>query len=173
MKRTGQKQCWWFLTTLGGILLLLSLLAACGGGTTSTPTKPTAVSTPTSTPTSQVTASPLVGYFVKTITKADIPKDSPVSPGYWMLRFTNDGLYDVRVGGAVITYGTYQVKQNQLTFINDFSCVEFGKSENIPDAGTGTYTWMLKGKMLTLKAVHDTCPDRKLVFPTHPWVKLD
>jgi hypothetical protein len=149
------------------ILLLLSLLAACGSNTTSTPTRPT----PVSTPSSQATASPLVGNYATTITKADAPPELSGNVGPWIITFANNGRYAVYHEAFPISEATYQVKQNQLTIIHDTRCIEIGQSEDIPDAGTATYTWMLEGKMLTLKAVYDTCPDRKLVLSTHPWVK--
>ncbi len=167
-----------FVTASVGLLMLMTLvLVACGGNqktsspTTATPTVP--ARTPTPTATSVVITSPIVGTYAVTITQADIPNDSLAVPGHWMITFTNDGRYTVILEGAPHSVGTYQVKNQQLTIINDSRCIEFGQSEGISDAGTGTYTWMLNGKMLTLKAVTDTCSPRKLVLSTHPWVKQD
>ncbi len=152
------------------ILLLLSLLAACGNNTTSTPTQPT----PVSTPSTQATTSPLVGNYATTITKADIPKTEIQTPevggnlGAWIITFANNGRYVVYHDGIELSEATYQVKQNQLTIIDDTRCIQLVGD---PSGGTATYTWMLNGKMLILKAVHDPCPPRKLVLSTHPWVK--
>lgn len=163
-----------FLTATVGLLMLLSLvLVACGGSqTTSSPT-PTATptSTPTPTPTSVVITSPIIGTYTVTITQADIPQGSLALPGHWTITFMSDGTYAVLLEGAPHSEGSYSVKQNQFTLIKDVRCTEFGQSEGIPDAGTGTYIWALQGNKLTLKAVVDTCSPRKLVFTTHPWVK--
>lgn len=171
MQRTGNKR-WRFVTAFVGLLMLISLvLVACGGNQTTSSSTPTATPTPTPTPTSVAIASPLVGSYATTITQGDIPQGSLAEPGHWMITFADDGRYVVLLESAPHSVGTYQVKQNQLTIMNDARCVAFGQDQGIPDADTGTYTWMLKGKMLTLKAVADTCSPRKLVLSTHPWVK--
>ena len=165
-----------FLTASVALVVLLSfVLGACGSSQTASSPTPTATARPTPTPTRVVIASPLVGDYASTITKADIPKNDPILSlvmlGHWEIIFANDGGYDVFFEGAPHTHGTYQVKQNQLTFTGDSRCIEIGQEFGLSDAGTGTYTWRLEGKMLFLKAVSDTCSPRNLVFSTHPWVK--
>jgi len=92
-----------------------------------------------------------------------------------MITFEKYGLYAVFLEGFAHSAATYKVKQNQVTIINDATCIDFGQSEGTPgiSTGTGTYTWTLNGKILTLKAVYDPCSPRELVLSTHPWVKQD
>jgi WD40 repeat protein len=121
-------------------------------------------------PSIQATTSPLVGNYATTITPDDIPKDYPElsgNVGAWIITFANDGSYAVFSHGQQLTEAMYKVTQNQLTITDNTRCIQlYG-----PNAATGTYTWMLEGKMLTLKAVQDICLDQKLVLSTHPWVK--
>jgi hypothetical protein len=149
MKKGNKRR---FLTATVGLLMFISLvLVACGGSqATSSPT-------PTATP---VITSPIVGTYAVTITQAEA--GTIASPGNFTLTFMRDGTYAVLLEGAPDAAGSYSVKQNQLTLMNDVHC---------SDAGTGTYTWALQGNKLTLTAAVDTCGPRKLVFTTHPWVK--
>ena len=147
MKKGNKRR---FLTATVGLLMFISLvLVACGGSqATSSPTATAAIT------------SPIVGTYSVTITQAEA--GTIASPGSFTLKFMRDGTYAVLLEGAPDAEGSYSVKQNQLTLMNDVHCTY---------AGTGTYTWALQGNMLTLKAAVDTCSPRKLVFTTHPWVK--
>ena len=153
-----------------GILLLASLLAACGGGAASppvsSPTKTGAVSTPT--PTREVITSPIVGSYSTTITKQDIAsmQSSILFIGPYTMSFNDDGTFDLRSfgpnGGS--DTGRYQVSQGELSLTDSICADQY-------NAPTGTYSWVLKGNTLILRAKEDGCPDRKIPLITHPLLR--
>jgi len=162
-----------FLTAFVGLLILIPfVLVGCGGNqTTSSPT-PTATPTPTPTPTSVVITSPIVGTYTVTITQQDVASmpDLAVAVGHWTLTLRNDGVHVFsNADDGDLVHGTYQVSPGQVSFTDLMVCAESYGS----DAATGTYSWTLQGKTLILRAKVDSCPNRKLVLTTHPWVKQD
>src|SRR5579872_1542593 len=134
-----------------GILLLVSLLAACSGGAASppvsSPTKTVPVST--RTPTREVITSPIVGSYSTTITKQDIAsmQSSILFIGPYTMSFNDDGTFDLRSfgpnGGS--DTGRYQVSQDELSLTDSICADQY-------NAPTGTYSWVLKGNTLILRA---------------------
>ena len=147
------------------VLILANLLAACSG-TSSTLTASARATMAASLPRAPVT--PLVGVYTTTITKDDVASSHELNNkvGSWLITFQVGGTYVGLVGYDAPIMGQYTMRQDQVVLKN-LICLQGAG----PGAETGTYTWTLKGNMLTLKVVSDLCPYRKLVATAHPLLK--
>jgi len=147
------------------VLILANLLASCGG-TSSTSTASAGATIAASLPRAPVT--PLVGVYTTTITKDDVASSHGLNNevGTWLITFQVGGTYVGLVGSDTPIMGQYTMRQDQVVLKN-LACLQ----SSGPGAEAGTYTWTLKGKMLTLKVVSDLCPYRKLLATAHPLLK--
>ena len=147
------------------VLILANLLAACSG-TSSILTASARATMAASLPRAPVT--PLVGVYTTTITKDDVASSHGPNGevGTWLITFQVGGTYVGLVGSDAPIMGQYTMTQDQVVLKN-LTCLQSAG----PGAETGTYTWTLKGNMLTLKVVSDLCPYRKLVATAHPLLK--
>jgi hypothetical protein len=147
------------------VLILASLLASCSS-TSSTLTTSAKATMAASLPRAPVT--PLVGVYVTTITKSDVASSREFSSeiGTWLITFQVSGMYVGLLGNDPPIMGQYTMTQDRV-ILKNLACIQSAG----PGAETGTYTWTLKGNMLTLKVVSDLCPYRKLLATAHPLLK--
>ena len=147
------------------VLILANLLASCSS-TSSTLTASARATMAASLPRAPVT--PLVGVYTTTITKHDIASSQELNNevGTWLITFQVSGMYVGLLGNDPPIMGQYTMTQDQV-ILKNLACIQSAG----PAAETGTYTWTLKGNMLTLKVVSDLCPYRKLVATAHPLLK--
>jgi len=111
---------------------------------------------------------PLVGVYATTITKHDVASSQELNyeVGTWLITFQVGGTYVGLLGNDPPIMGQYTMTQD-LVILKNSACIQSAG----PGAETGTYTWTLKGNMLTLKVVSDLCPYRKLLATAHPLLR--
>lgn len=85
--------------------------------------------------------------------------------GTWILAMTGPAFNLIRNKTTAAT-GAVTVSGSKITF-KDL----FGPYRCLGSQATGTYTWKLKGKTLTLKPVKDSCAGRKAVL-SHPFTRI-
>lgn len=102
---------------------------------------------------------------------ADFPKaafTTTTSDGnVWVLKFKNDGKFDVTQNGEDAVEGKYKVSKSQIEFVD-----ETGPLAQ-PDAKTGTYEWEYKDDKLTFDKISDTAEGRSQTLTSGPWDKKD
>lgn len=85
----------------------------------------------------------------------------------WVLKFKNDGKFDVTQNGEDAVEGKYKVSKSQIEFVD-----ETGPLAQ-PDAKTGTYEWEYNDDKLTFDKISDTAEGRSQTLTSGPWDKKD
>src|SRR5262245_5199241 len=102
---------------------------------------------------------------------SDFPKASfttTTSDGnVWVLKFKNDGKFDVTENGEDAVRGIYKVNKAEIEFVD-----ESGPLAQ-PEAKTGTYEWEYKDEQLTFDKISDTAEGRSQTLTSGPWDKKD
>jgi hypothetical protein len=106
------------------------------------------------------------------VSRAPKPDELPI--GVWTLVITNNGGANhnraLGVGPGDTDRVTYRfgVSGNRLVIRCD-------NDQDLPSAGTQTYTWSIREAMLVLKPASPACrhgdPNNSLVLSSHPWVR--
>ncbi len=85
--------------------------------------------------------------------------------GTWRLAIDKPG-FSLTKNGAAAVVGTVQLTGNRVTFRDGAGPLACRGSQR-----SGTYTWRVTGRRLTLGRVHDTCVGRRIVL-AHALMRL-
>ena len=109
--------------------------------------------------------------LINVVTAADFPKaafTTTTSDGnVWVLKFNNDGKFDVTQNGEDAVEGKYKVSKSQIEFVD-----ETGPLAQ-PDAKTGTYEWEYQDEKLTFDKISDNAEGRSQTLTSGPWDKKE
>ena len=109
--------------------------------------------------------------LISIVNASDFPKaafTTTTSDGnVWVLKFQNDGKFDVTQNGEDAVEGKYKVSKTQIEFVH-----ETGPLAE-PDAKTGTYQWEYKDDKLTFDKISDTAEGRSQTLTSGPWDKKE
>jgi len=81
------------------------------------------------------------------------------------LYFGEDGKVTVKMNGNVMVEGKYVIKENRLEVLDQAGPMACTTGQ------TGSYTWKLDGKRLTLKAADDKCEGRVAALGNNEWLR--
>jgi hypothetical protein len=160
------------LLTTAAAVAALSVVSGCGSGSSPTP-----ASGPQHPGLGEQAPAQLAGTFTATFSRhdsADAPKPDELPTGPWTLVIANTGgpnntrALAVGPGDTARVSFRFRVSGNRLVIgCND--------DQELPGAGSQTYTWSISGRMLTLKAASPPCAhggaNNQLIFTSHRWVK--
>jgi hypothetical protein len=109
--------------------------------------------------------------LINVVTASDFPKaafTTTTSDGnVWVLKFNNDGKFDVTQNGEDAVEGKYKVSKSQIEFVD-----ETGPLAQ-PDAKTGTYEWEYQDEKLTFDKISDNAEGRSQTLTSGPWDKKE
>src|SRR5262245_2575509 len=107
--------------------------------------------------------------LISIIYASDFPKAAftiTTSDGnVWVLKFKNDGKFDVTQNGEDAVQGKYKVSKAQIEFVD-----ESGPLAE-PDKKEGTYEWKYEDDKLTFDKISDTAEGRSSTLTSGPWDK--
>jgi hypothetical protein len=79
------------------------------------------------------------------------------------ITFADDGRHTVKLNGEAVVDGKYNVKGDQIEFVDLAGPVACDQKE------TGVYAWKLDSRKLSLTAVKDSCAARLSALTSQAW----
>jgi hypothetical protein len=161
-----------WLPQIAALVAALGVVSGCGSGSHPAPT-----SSPQYSGSGSEAPAQLTGTYTATISRQDrtgAPRPAELPIGRWTLIIANTGGPN---NGRALTVGPGDTGGVSFRFGAGGSHVAIGcnDDQDLPTAGSQTYTWSISGGTLRLTAVSPRCThggaNNQLILTSHRWIR--